>query len=141
MTKRIAIYATLLSELLSGCKHHAQGIPGQIWSDPVTNGWVTINYTKTFHVQVTPVVEMDVSSTMEPWLDSDLSFGFRLHQADDKWVDFDCDNVADKIIDRDLVPLVEADCSSATDTARAWWKQNGIPHTMTDATGTVWTRE
>lgn len=136
---------------ISGCrKQQLHVLPGTLTSDAVTDGVSNRDFLKTWHLQVTPEVQMNVTTTLTPWLkkcDSHscgafaLSFSDQLNQRDGKWVVFDCDNVAEKIIDRDLVPKVEAACSSVHEIAKEYWKKHNDPGEFTDEKGRVWKRQ
>ncbi len=53
---------------------------------------------------------------------------------------FYCDNVADKILDRNLVPEVEKQCKIAHEDALYFWTKTP-PSEFTDEHGKVWKRE
>jgi hypothetical protein len=61
-----------------------------------------------------------------------------LDQPDGKWVFFDIDRPAEKIIDRDLVPSVIAACKKVRDMDRKFLADG--PKEITDAYGHKWTR-
>ena len=140
---------------LSGCDKRQTAPPdaslttpvNASWSDAVTTDQVFINYIKTWHMQMTPSISLSVKSTYEPWLTTDCdtycSFVFTLQQGDDakKWVVFDCDAVAEKILQQELVSVAQKDCSLLRDEARRYWKDNSDPSEYTDPNGRVWKRQ
>jgi hypothetical protein len=134
-----------------GCGSKVAPLPvGSVSSDAVHDDDKYRNFVKVWTYQVTPEVQMSVRSSLQPWLSKcdwmgcgsrALSFSDELIQSDGKSVDFDCDDVADKIIDRDLVPKVEVACASVHATAIAYWKGNNDPSEFTDKDGHVWRRQ
>lgn len=61
-----------------------------------------------------------------------------LTQWNGKWILFDPDNVADKIIDPELVPLIEQRCREIDQLDAAF--RNSTPSEFTDTGGTTWRR-
>jgi hypothetical protein len=133
------------------CAHHSAQPPvGILTSDPIHDDDSRRDFTKTWHYQVTPEVLMDTATELMPWLakcdslgcdETALSFSDQLIQRDGRQIGFDCNNVADKIIDRDLVPKVEAACKMVHAAATAYWKGNNDPSEFTDSAGKVWKRQ
>lgn len=62
-----------------------------------------------------------------------------LVQPNGKWVLFDLRAPADKILDRELLPLVRQHCDQIIAMDRAYVAST--PHTFTDTRGHVWTRD
>jgi len=61
-----------------------------------------------------------------------------LRQRNGKWILFDIDAIADKIIDRDLYPLVQVAVNEIMEIDKAFRRSN--PNTFTDEQGVVWRR-
>lgn len=61
-----------------------------------------------------------------------------LTQADGKWVFFEPERPADKILDRELLPEINALCRSIMDYDAAWRKSK--PAEFTDTLGQTWRR-
>lgn len=61
-----------------------------------------------------------------------------LKQPNGRWVYFDPDNIADRIIDRDLVKLVEQAVAQIYELDRQFIAAN--PRSFTDDSGVVWSR-
>lgn len=148
MNKILACIFSLGLIFISGCyKAHKSPVPapiGALSSDPVTIDDQYINFIKVFHTQVTPDVELNVTSTLTPYeslFDNGMEFEYELKQTDGNSIYFDCDHVADKILENKLVPLVEADCSAIRADAKQYWKTNPNPKQFTDSKGQVWTRQ
>lgn len=115
---------------------------GVLTSDAVMDDDMLRDFIKVWHLQVTPDVQMNVTSKVEPWLALNVvAFSDELRQGDGKWVEFDCGAVADKIIVRDLVPKVEVACKSVHQIATDYWKKTGVPMEFTDHEGRVWRRQ
>lgn len=137
--------------VLAGCATRPLGPPGAITASEVTNDKVYIDWYKTWHMQLTDEVQMNMHTTLQPWLEKcstwtgcgsfALEFSYELKQRNDAWVVFDCDNVADKIIDRDLVPKVQAACKILHATATEYWVNNNDPSQFTDSDGRIWHRQ
>jgi hypothetical protein len=120
---------------------------GRVWEDATTTDASYMSFIKTFHAQIEPGVALEVEAEYRPWLDADCdsycSFTFTLRQGQDakKWVIFDCDAVADKILQEQLVPIVSKDCILLRDMGKKYWKANPDPAEYTDAKGKVWKRQ
>lgn len=151
--KKFAMAAVIFMCLM-GCNKEITPVPskpitphGNQWSDAVTIDIKYINYIKTFHMQMTPTVSLQVDAKYRPWLETDCSqwcvFSFTMQQGDDpkKWVDFNCDAVAEKIINAELVPLAEQDCKLLRDEGIKYWKDHSDPDEFTDSGGRVWRRQ
>lgn len=66
-----------------------------------------------------------------------IEFDDVLTQADGKRVDFNCDAVADKIIDRELVPIVQKECKTTHAVAMDFWTRTP-PTEFGDDRGRIW---
>lgn len=139
----------LVASFIVGC-HSAPPVnvpTGAQWSDATTIDDQHIDFIKEFHMQVKSDISMTVTSTYHPWIDHDCatycSFTFEMEQGDDskKWVTFDCDAVAEKIIQNDLVLIAEGDCALLRREAIDYWKENADPSDFTDSQGRVWKRQ
>jgi hypothetical protein len=134
-----------------GCGRKMPILPnGTVTSDAVHDDDRNRDFIKVWHYDVTSEVQINVTSTLKPWLSKcdwltcpsyALGFDDKLKQMDGKWVDFDCDNVAEKIIDRDLVSKVQDACRSVHSIARDYWEHNNDPSEFTDKDGRVWKRQ
>lgn len=150
-TARMGVAFLVAVMAASGChKPPAPPPVGTLTSDAVTDQVANRSFFKTWHLQITPEVQMNVTSELTPWLEKcdssscgefALGFSDELKQRDGKWVNFDCDNVAEKIIDRDLVPKVETACSSVHEIAKMYWIKHNDPTEFTDDKGRVWKRQ
>jgi hypothetical protein len=140
--------------LMCGCDEKPAPLPdGSVTSDAVHDAERQREFIKVWRYQVTPEVEMRATSTLKPWLSKcdkwscdhfAVQFDDELRQRDGAWVYFDCDKVAEKIIDRDLVSKVETACAAihATHaTARDYWIANNDPSEFTDSNGRIWKRQ
>jgi hypothetical protein len=56
-------------------------------------------------------------------------------------VDFDCEKIADKIIEPGLVPQLDHWCKAIHGPAMNFWKDNDPPPQFTDGNGNTWTRK
>ncbi len=136
--------------LVAGCQTHPPVVIGELTSSAVTIDDTSVDFIKVWHLQVSSDVQLNITSTLQPSLEKcdwtgcghfALHFADELKQKDGKWVEFDCDNVAEKIIDRDLVPKVEDACRSVHATAIEYWKRNNDPNEFTAKDGRVWKRQ
>ena len=99
-----AIFVAVAALLLfSGCRHEVAPTSGTLSSEAITDGDGNRDFIKIYHFQVTNEVEMNVTSTLTPWLDKcswygcgryALRFDDQLKQRDDKSGVFDRDNVS-----------------------------------------------
>jgi len=146
--RKLLVLAVALS--IAGCKSPAPLAPGTLTSDAVTDTNKYRDFDKVYHFQITSEVQMNVTSELTPWLQKcdffgcgryALTFSDELKQRDGKWIIFDCDDVAEKIIDRDLVPKVESACKSIHAIATEFWRQNNDPNEFTDRDGRIWRRQ
>lgn len=143
--------ALILLAMVAGCRSKAADLPaGSVTSDAVHDDDKYRNFVKVWHYQVTDEVAMNVTTKLRPWLSKcdsiscpsyTLSFSDELKQRDGNWVLFDCEKVAEKIIDRDLVAKVEAACVSIHSTATTYWKGNNDPSEFMDDAGRTWKRQ
>ena len=136
-----------------GCNGNNNGAPtkpapitGSQWSDPVHIDATRLDFIKTFHAQVNADISILVDVEYKPWLETDCSewcsFSFTLQQGDDraKWITFDCDHVAEKIIRPELVPLAQQYCSALRAEGIQYWKAHVDPDEFTDENVKQWRR-
>jgi hypothetical protein len=71
---------------------------------------------------------------------SDIEFSDEISHPGGAWVLFDCDSVADKIIDRNVVGEVAFECKVLHEDAMNFWK-NTPPTEFVDDQGRKWRRE
>lgn len=147
MTNKIWLLSIVL---LVGCEKKAP-VP-QIPVGTVTESNVTLqgepDFEKSWTAQLSEHRTIKVTSVALPWMGDDfdnyshsIRFSDRLEQANGNWVDFDCNNIADKIIDARLVEEIRPYCASLHATAKDYWKsRHYAPDTFTDSTGAVWQR-
>lgn len=100
-------------------------------------------FSTTFTVPLSQQRRLIVTSVSKPWLEHGyLSFDDGLIQRDGKHVSFDCDNIADKIIDANLVVEITPICSAVHKQVKAFWKQHDyVPDEFMDSTGQKWRKK
>jgi hypothetical protein len=138
----------ILVAVLTGCdlpKIAVQPPVGAVVADPVTIDAPAVYFVKTYKERISRDIELTVKSTRTPYLifpEDGVEYVYSLRQDEHHaWVRFECDNVADKILDLDLVPIVSKECEVLHQVAKAFWKQNNPPKQFTDPDGAVWTRQ
>lgn len=148
---RAGILANLLMVALYGCNGckptptklpAATALHGVSMSEPVSRGYT--DYFVTFTVSLSGDRMLTSQAEVRPWLypdDPHVFFSDKMTQADGKEVEFDCDAIADKIIDGALVAEITPICPQLHAKGDAYWNSVGyMPRYFTDSTGTVWTR-
>ncbi len=150
MTNRIWLLSIVL---LAGCAGKKDTSKPQIPTETITSSGTTLqgypDFARSWTAQLSEHRTIKVTSTAKPWLKDSfddyalsISFDDELEQADGRWVIFDCNNIADKIIDARLVEEIRPYCVLLHKTAVDYWKAHDyIPDSFTDSTGTVWRRE
>lgn len=136
------ILTVLLLLPIVGCaKKPATHIPtGIISQSGVSIRDPLFSFRTTYTVNLSRGRTMVVESSSSPWDSTDkLSFSDTLRQADHKEIVFDCDRIADVIIDADLVKEITPYCFVVHAQAKEFWEQHGYsPDEMVDYTGTHW---
>jgi len=135
---------------MAGCGRRPVLPVGALTSDAVTDEYSYRNFTKVWHYQVDSDTQMNIRSTYSPWLSKctvfscdelALQFTDELKQNDGKLVKFECNAVADKIIDRNLVSKVQKACNAIHSTAKDYWMVNNNPSEFTDNNGRIRQRQ
>ena len=93
-----------------------------------------------FEMDVTPEVRLKVESEQTGYTsiyEDGIELDDILVQKNGNHVAFDCKAVAERIVDRDLVPKVEVDCKKMHRAVIAYWEQNP-PKEFGDDRGRVW---
>ena len=122
---------------VGGCNKAPGPLHQQVVSGP-QSGY--LNFTVTSTVALSEGRTLKVSSEAEPWLEPDwLSWEDSLQQPNGNWIIFDCNNIADKIIDAQLVKEITPICSEVHSSLKSYWKSvDYSPHEFTDTTGKKW---
>lgn len=133
----------ILTITLSGCKSsndvaNTPNSPGIHVEDARVD---RPEFKRTYTVQITEQVSIKIKIKNEG---GSFSKGSQynsgeLDQKDGKWVLFDPDNPADKIIDRELLPIVQKYCKQIFALDKQYRESD--PATFTDEDGHVWRRE
>lgn len=86
---------------------------------------------------------LNITAVSTPdYSDLGLDWNDTLTQPNGATVNFDCDNIADKIIQKELVKEITPLCKEGTKTLEAYWKSmNYTPKQFTDNEGNVWVRQ
>ena len=146
MAKKLAVIAIVTLAL--GCKHPQ---PAQVQEPIIPVGTLKIDAVKadmdfslveTFHMQLSQGRELIVEAKQTEYLSiyestGGVEFSDKLKQPNGNWILFDCAAVADKVLDRDLVPEVEKDCAIVHAQALMFWKETP-PNQFTDQRGVTW---
>ncbi len=109
-----------------GCSHPAvkPTLPNTVSrSEPTVDSY--FDYDVTFTVGLSQGRNLSVKAETRPWLYQTVSYTDSLQQTDGKWVVFDCDNIADRIIIPGLIEEITPYCKSLHQQAEDFWKQNG----------------
>src|ERR1700728_1757365 len=99
---------------MAGCTTKSIPLPNTVSTDPIGVD-APFSLQRVYHMQLTNGRILRVTTTQTRFMnlfESGVEFSDELSQVDGAWVIFDCDKVADKILDRDLVPEVESGCKS-----------------------------
>ena len=102
-----------------------------------------IDYQTTFTVGLSSGRTLIATSRVFPWLHDftfdAISTSYELTQPGDKYVFFDCENIADKIIDANLVKEIQPYCDTIPGRAKDFWKSVSYsPTEFTDQQGNQW---
>lgn len=145
---RLFLAAALLLAL-TGCKSKSPASQSSVPVEPASgfsaSGPKVIGYLD-FEVDfVRPLSGgrvLRIFSESRPWLVGDVTFVDSMQQKPGgEWIDFDCDHIADRIIDKALVAEITPLCSQGHSMALDYWKQQGYtPDTFTDSEGNTWIR-
>lgn len=93
-------------------------------------------FKREYKVRLNANVKMTITIWQSTWL---LITQGELDQPDGKWVIFEPEKPADKILDRELLPLVEKRCREILATDKAF--RAAKPNSYIDDTGAVWVRK
>lgn len=99
-----------------------------------------IQLTKTWTKQLSEGRTLEVKSKQTQWVylnPNGIEFTDRLRQPNGNWVVFECDHVADRIIDSKLVYEVESSCAPLRKIAMNFWTKNP-PSSFEDTEGKIW---
>jgi hypothetical protein len=140
--KRLSLILVLC--LLVGCRTSIkpQQPEGSVSTDPIHSD-SDITLVRTYHVQLSQGRMLIVTAKQTHYhslYPGGVEFGDELTQSDGNDVFFDCDHVADKILDRDLVPEVERWCAFTHKDGLYYW-ENTPPAEFTDSDGIHWKKE
>ena len=136
--RKLAVLTLIVA--LAGCKgksnaYIADGSVSQ--SGATISGYLT--FETTYTVQLSGQRSLIVTATSQPWLNGTVYFSDELQQEDGKRVYFECDKIAEKIIDARLVAEIEPICPAIHQRGEAYWKALGYePNEFVDAQGTHW---
>lgn len=136
--------------LLVGCSKPAppalqpapQPQPGFTTSEPSLKQDPT--FVVTFSAPLSQGRSIKITARSMPWLrqydlGDEVEFEDEVRQADGKWVVFDCDAIADRIIDLDLVKELRSYCKIGHEMAKDYWKKRDYsPDEFVDSTGQKW---
>lgn len=134
---RLLILALALAVGLCGCRHNpkATGTSGiTVESIPAD----TPKFKRIYTAALQGREKIQIKLTFKTYRYSGRRSDGELTQADNKWVLFDPERVADKILDPLLVPLVQQRCSEILELDAAFLKSK--PGEFTDEEGTAWRR-
>lgn len=95
------------------------------------------SFERVYISQITPAVSMTVKIKYY-WRGEELYKTGELTQKDGKWVLFDPDSPADKILDQDILAAVQAHLAVIYRIDKEY--RDGKPSVFTDENGTVWRR-
>ena len=143
--KRITtVFLLATAVMLFGCKsatttQSPQGVVQVVNALPRTTSALLLK--REYREELKPGIMLNITSSQTPYkalyVDG-IEFHDELVQKDhDGHVFFDCDNVADKILDRELVPVVEKECNVIHALAMNFWKTTP-PTEFEDDQGHVW---
>ena len=93
-----------------------------------------------YQEEIKPGIVLDSESQQTTFIalvENGVAFNDSLTQTGGQRVDFDCDHVADKILDRDLVPIVQRECKSIHEVAVDVWMHHP-PKEFLDDKGRIW---
>lgn len=84
---------------------------------------------------------LKITATSNAYLGQDafVSFQDSLLQTNGKWAIFDCENIAERVIDTDLVSEITPLCVEGHALGKEYWeKRNYAPDEFVDTTGVHW---
>jgi hypothetical protein len=107
---------------------------------------VTIDEYLTFQITYTLALTQGRTLTVQvrskPWLEDEIDFSDKLQQPDGTWVIFDCDRIADKIIDTNLAAEITPYCAQLHQQGKDYWESHDYtPEEFVDSQGTHWKKE
>src|ERR1700722_219582 len=131
--------------VLAGCSSAPKPVPaplGSVSQSGITDDARYRRFLTTYTVQISAGRQLLVTVKSNPWLAGEsnkVSFSDELLQGDGKRVLFDCENIADKIIDAALVQEIAPICPVIHNRGIAFWKSlNYRPTEFTDTEGIRW---
>lgn len=128
--------------LLIGCYHHNDIPVGKLSQSAVTTNF--LHFYTTFTIDLLQGRTMIVVSRSDPSEgigDDKVTFIDTLRQPDGKEINFDCDNIDDKIIDPNLVNEISPICTEIRSRATEFWKSHDYePDEFVDEQGYHWTK-
>ena len=137
----VVILALACVPVLVGCKSkpptHAPTLPSAVQEGP-TLSFEGLAFKKTYTVGLTNERVLTVNSVLLDFDTDNPSYSASVTQADGKSIDFDCDKIADKIIEPGLISQLTQWCQTIHASAEAYWKANNPPPSFTDDKGRVW---
>lgn len=130
---------------LAGCEENKPVVPPIPLHDMQQSGPTVdsyLSYQTTYTLKLTQERVLKVTAEAQPWLERSpegVRFTDELEQSDGKRILFDCNNIAERIIDANLVREITPYCASLHKQALDYWKQiNYEPDEFEDREGTRW---
>lgn len=146
--KSLILAASALTVLSLGCSKkeepHPSVIPDTKFSMSSVQSGDFTDYNVTLTRPLSQQRTLIIVASVKPWLDRiggdpNVYFSDMLKQDDDKSISFDCDAIAEKIIDTNLVEEITPLCKWGHDKANQYWKGLDYqPNEFTDSLGTRW---
>lgn len=101
----------------------------------ITNEKTELNFARTYHAPINSEVTLQIEIRYY----MGMMYSGTLRQRGGRWVSFDPKDPADKILDRDILPIIEKKCEGIITADRAWRSKN--PPEFTDTQGRTWIRK
>lgn len=148
MRNALAIVLCVCCALLSGCDKKETPAPQPIaivygiqQSEVTFRGLPT--YVMTLSLNISHGRILKVESRSKPWSYlPNVEYVDSIKQADGQWVIFDCENIAERIIQPELISEIAPDCVSMHSQADQFWKATGYsPSEFVDEQGIHWIRK
>jgi hypothetical protein len=121
-----------------GCRHET--IPVGKVIDTTYAALDTTSFIIQYKVGLSQDRILTVFSMSSPWLGNSLSNGAELEQSDGRKVDFDCDKIADKIIDANLVKEITPYCAVLSERGKKYWEDHDYTPDEYESHGIKWKR-
>lgn len=143
MLTRVA-WVSFAACLLAGCKGPQPAplaTPSDVRESGITLVDSTLLFVKSWSVTLSNGRVLKVTAMLTPWMslyEGGVEFNDQVSQSDGNWIVFDCDNIADKIIEPGLVTQLAQWCPTLHSAAMTYWKANGPPAYFTDNSGRTW---